>query len=175
MPGRQKIESLVSELLRSHKVVAPPIPVAQIARTQGLDVVIRTIDGDISGFIAKTGPSSGLIGVSSRDSRPRQRFTIAHELGHHFLSGREGLHVDQDVDPVLLFRDETAAKGVDTGEIQANSFAAELLMPSQMVLEDVEMLKNGVGDREIRDLADKYEVSPNAMTIKLQQLGVIAR
>lgn len=175
MPTRQKIQSIVSELLRRHAVLAPPIPVAQIARTQGLDVVIRSIDGGTSGFIAKTGPSSGLIGVNSQHARPRQRFTIAHELGHHFLSSSEGLHVDQD-EPILWFRDDTSAQGVDVHEIQANRFAAELLMPHRMLLADVEQLgQDRLADLGIRDLAEKYEVSPDAMKIRLQQLEILPK
>lgn len=51
----------------------------------------------------------------------RQRFTIAHELGHLLAGDDQGVHVDEDI------YGPWSKKG--SGEIRANGFAAAFLMP----------------------------------------------
>ena len=58
-------------------------------------------------------------------------------------------------------------------EIEANQFAAELLMPERMVAEDLQLQREGnKGMSEIvGDLAAQYQVSQAAMTIRLSKIG----
>ncbi len=169
--SRKKIQSVVEELLQKHGVVAPPVPVAKIARAEGLEVVMRNLEGDISGFIAKTAPSGGLIGVNSRHPRVRQRFTIAHELGHYFLSEGDELHVDHRFE--FKLRDVLSAEGTDKEEIEANAFAAQFLLPSKMLKEDIDNIGaiDAVDESAIRDLAKKYQVSTQALWLRIHQLS----
>ena len=78
--------------------------------------------------IEETASGEPPTGVNSLHAPVRQRFTIAHELGHAVLHAREGIHLDQAFR--LRFRDQTSAMAIDPEEIDANSFAAELLMPA---------------------------------------------
>ncbi len=64
-------------------------------------------------------------------STVRQRFTIAHELGHFFLH-RASSTVFVDAAPIF-FRDESSSNGSQREEIEANAFAAELLMPEDAI------------------------------------------
>lgn len=169
-PKKKRVDLVINDLLRTHNITEPPIPVAKIARAEGLEVVMRHLETDISGFLAKTGPSAGLIGVNSHHPRVRQRFTIAHELGHFFLSDHEGLHVDHKFE--FKLRDETSAEGTDPEEVEANSFAARFLMPTKMLKRDVTEMGpiDAVDESAIRDLAQKYQVSAQALLIRIHQL-----
>jgi Zn-dependent peptidase ImmA (M78 family) len=104
------------------------------------------------------------IEVNAGDHQVRQRFTLAHELGHHLLG-----HTDNGV----WFRDtpndfaESYYKPNE--EVQANAFAADLLMPKDYL--DY-LMSNGVVDT-LADLAKEFNVSVAAIEIRLRKLGYI--
>src|SRR3954470_14000587 len=85
---------MVGHLLQQYGQAGPPVRVETLARRLKVDV--RSGDlGEISGLLVRSGDSA-IIGTNSTQSRVRQRFTIAHELGHFLL--HEGLvrHVDHN-------------------------------------------------------------------------------
>lgn len=79
----------------------------------------------------------------------------------------------------VRLRDHVSSEAVSTEEIEANAFAAELLMPSKMIMTDISALTNFIDyekdglDNFLKSLASRYEVSEQAMTIRLMNLGVI--
>jgi Zn-dependent peptidase ImmA (M78 family) len=171
-----QIRSIVETLLERGKFIEPPIDVKQIATEQKIDVREEPL-GDISGLIFREG-SQVIIGVNENHHERRRRFTIAHELGHFFLHSENPLFIDK-VFPVKR-RDHVSSEAIDKDEIEANAFAAELLMPSKFLKEDFSRVKPGVLDYEneditevIQDLADRYKVSTQAITVRLINLGVI--
>ena len=77
-----------------------------------------------------------IIGVNALHHPNRQRFTIAHECGHLILHKPQitkEVHVDKALASPMLMRDSVSAAGVDEMEIEANLFAAELLMPKAIL------------------------------------------
>lgn len=71
-------------------------------------------------------------------------------------------------------RGSRASDGIDPKEVQANQFAACLLMPSKLLLEKV--AKRGgppLFDDDVSSLAEEFQVSEQAMTIRLTTLGVL--
>lgn len=167
-----------SELLRKYQVLAPPVPVEEIARGEGAQIARHRFDGWESGFILRDGRQI-IIGVNTRTSRRRQRFTIAHEVGHLVL--HEGaLIVDHAVR--VNWRDEVSGMATDVEEIQANSFAAELLMPRDFVIDSVVKYIDGAGSSNrpmshedlIARLAREFDVSAEAMGYRLINLGILA-
>lgn len=167
---RQHIRNLAASLVEKNQIRTPPIPVARIARAEGLSVVMRQLDGEISGFLARPDRTTGLIGVNSRHPKVRQRFTIAHEIGHFFLSEDDALHVDHGFP--LQLRSEVSAKGIDRDEVEANLFAAELLMPASFFLPDLEAHEplDVFDEKTIRQLAKKYDVSTHSLLLRIQNL-----
>jgi len=146
-----------------------PVRVREIAERLGARVVDHSLDDELCGMIFKN-EEGIVIGVNSNHLLTRQRFTIAHEIGHlimhrHVLEG--DVHVDRAFS-VQLNRDKRSALGEDLLEIQANQFAAELLMPTESIRKEIKNryidIEDGV---ETERLADKYEVSVQAMSIKL--------
>jgi Zn-dependent peptidase ImmA (M78 family) len=76
----------------------------------------------------------------------------------------------------VRWRDEVASQGVDTAEIAANTFAAEPLMPAPMLAHDLEGHTIDYEDDDVvRQLADRYKVSLQAMILRLNHLGHISQ
>src|SRR5437899_2188285 len=78
------IDEKANALLREHGVTEPATPVRRLARALG--ATIREVEGDseLSGMLFRDGETL-VIGVNTLHHRHRQRFTIAHELGHLVL------------------------------------------------------------------------------------------
>lgn len=138
-----------------------PVDLKVIADKNGVTIHevphIGNWDDDISGVISYDNGKPEIF-IRNRDSVTRQRFTLAHELGHFFLHEGE------------RFRDNyasTSSGNYDPDEIAANAFAAELLMPSLAV----EFFISEKDIKEVEDLARIFVVSPKAMTYRLVNLG----
>lgn len=160
------------ELLRDANVKSAPIPVERLAKHLGAVIKYEPFDGDLSGMVHRTKDGGAVIGVNSLHPIARRRFTLAHEIGHLLLHKNEDLHVDEH-NPIGL-RTKKSGLAVDAKEIEANQFAAELLMPQEMLAKDLEDLPARLPvDEAIDRLAQKYEVSAQAMTIRLSALGLI--
>jgi Zn-dependent peptidase ImmA (M78 family) len=124
------------------------------------------MDGDLSGALIQDGDEV-YIGVNSLQSRNRRRFTIAHELGHFVL--HEGIYVDKDFR--INWRDGNSSKAANPDEMEANRFAAELLMPTDLLVRDIESLRR-VDPAALESLARRYRVSSHAMRIRLGNFGL---
>jgi Zn-dependent peptidase ImmA (M78 family) len=170
--NKSRIQERVRQLLRDAKVANPPIPIERIARDAGAVLRYEPFEGDLSGLLFREGEQV-IIGVNALHSKTRQRFTIAHELGHLILHASHGLHVDRGF-PTRA-RDSVSSQAVDAEEIQANTFAAELLMPSDLLREDLQArVLDFENDTLVPELADRYKVSTQAMTFRLVNLGIIS-
>lgn len=155
----------VSELLKRAHVHRPPVPVEQIADILGLHVRYSPSADEISGALIRKGKKL-IIGVNSYQHPNRQRFTIAHEIGHYILHKGWSFHVDEDF---CINRDGSN----NLAEIQANRFAAELLMPADLLQADISRY-HVIDDEVVGMLANKYKVSQQSMQIRLSNLGYIA-
>ncbi len=164
-----KIVSKVEELLGRFGVRRPPVAVDKIAKKLGLILCPLPADDDISGAIIRK-DGRVVIAINPAHHINRQRFTIAHELGHYFF--HEGLeqHVDQNFR--VAWRNADSSKAINWSEIEANRFAAELLMPTHFLQADLESLEE-IDKRTVALLAKKYVVSPEAMKIRLSQFGIL--
>jgi Zn-dependent peptidase ImmA (M78 family) len=171
MPIRKRyVKSIARELLNQYEVSDPPVPVERIAKAEGVSLVLKDLEGDISGFLLRRDDGSPVIGVNSHHPRVRQRFTVAHELGHYLLGDEDSLHIDRKFE--LKLRSNLSSQGVDSDEIEANLFAAELLMPGFLLNQDIEDAQPfDISDEsEIRRLAKKYGVSSQALMIRISSL-----
>jgi Zn-dependent peptidase ImmA (M78 family) len=164
-----RAEQAALELLERYEIDEVPVPVVEIALALGADVQIEPLEGGLSGVLYREGDRT-VLGVNGEHAEVRQRFTIAHELGHYHLH-QDTLFVDG-----LLRRDDASSLALDPQEIEANAFAAELLMPRDLLLPEISqrLPKSGVADpaRLIRQLAKTFEVSEQAMEIRLANLGL---
>lgn len=160
-----------AELVQRGNIWKPPVPVEKLADLVGATVRYEPYDGTLSGLLHRSADGS-IIGVNSLHPTVRQRFSIAHELGHLLLHEPE-FQIDEH--SFVVFRDPESSKAVDPVEIEANQFAAELLMPEDLVRTSVvELGENPDADEAIRKLADLFEVSKESMTFRLTRLGWIS-
>lgn len=162
------IQRLAENLLDEGGVAKAPVPVDRLAKLKGCRVVKYDIR-DISGVLFRS--SDGVvIGVNSRHAVQRQRFTVAHELGHFLL--HEGDTVRYDRDYRISLRSDLSSEGTDIEEIEANFFAASLLMPDRFLREDPRGAEMDVEDgKAIKAFANAYGVSAQAMTHRLLRMA----
>jgi len=107
------------------------------------------------------------IGVNQHHAYTRQRFTIAHELGH-YLSGHEDFSVRGKQEKIRVDGQFNWADPEQRQEQEANEFAAELLMPEKLIRQDVA----AAGPIDASALAKRYEVSEQALWIQLVDLKI---
>lgn len=163
--GKLWAQNHAKAVLDPHDLTMPPVPIEKIAQDYGVTIQYAPFDDALSGMaFIKDGKS--IIGVNSLHHPNRQRFTIAHELGHHVMHQRilrNGIHVDKTV----LKRDKVSAEGIDLTEIEANAFAAEILMPSHWI-DSLILGGLDVSDEVIMTfLAKKFKVSTAALNFRM--------
>lgn len=171
---RVAVESKAQRLLRKCQITGPPVPVDAIANAEGIEIVRSVGDWNESGFLLRQ-TETAIIGINSRNSVRRQRFTTAHELGHYCLHEGKPLIVDQSV--MVNKRNGVSSQATDQEEIEANQFAAALLMPAPWVKRSAEAkLAAGVSSREhlVNALAKDFDVSVDAMGWRLINLGILS-
>jgi Zn-dependent peptidase ImmA (M78 family) len=161
------------QLLADAGITSAPVPVETVAAHIGAQIRYEPFDNEdenLSGMAYRQKDGQGLIGVNALHSKRRQRFTIAHEIAHLTLHASEDLHIDPAFP--IGFRDDRSALAIDPKEIEANQFAAELLMPVKWLADDIrgQQIDFEEDDSLIRELAEKYGVSLQAMTIRLSAL-----
>lgn len=161
-----KIRETAERVLNDCGVKRAPVPVEKIAAFLGAKVKYSPFEGELAGVLAR-GEDRVVIGVNSSHHSNRQRFTIAHECGHLLLHEGETF-VDKSFR--INLRDDVSSLAVDSHEIEANRFAAELLMPYQLLLEDLGAEIDLENEDTIKTLAKKYGVSLQAMTHRITNL-----
>lgn len=144
----------------------PPIDVVDIANRLGIKVEITSgLKNNIDGFILKKkNEDIPTIYVNKNRSSVRQRFTIAHELGHYWKN-----HViDKNSEYGYVdFRNELSSKGTNDTERWANSFAAELLMPAKF------LYLVWASNWSIYKIKSTLDVSDAALGNRLTNLGLL--
>lgn len=138
-----------------------PIDPKKIAALEGLRVEACNAFAikNLSGELVPDGDSA-VIRFNPADSAKRQRFTIAHELGHYMLG-----HGHAFRDPSSNF----SMSYYDPREVDANQFAAEVLMPEMAVNVLVKQRKI----MDVNELARIFDVSVDAMKYRLKKLGIL--
>lgn len=149
------------EVLAQAQVERPPVDVERLAKLCGGAVLRKPFEDALSGVLVAF-EGWAVIGVNKKHSPVRQRFTIAHELGHHVLVHHDRFHIDLG---------PTDAHGHPPGydwqsERGANDFAAEVLMPTDFVRAAFEKSPS------VSALARTFEVSELAMGYRLLNLGL---
>lgn len=166
-------ESQAQRILDTSGMTAAPVQVEKIAVWLGLHVERADLGDDVSGILVVEN-DRGMIGVNATDAPVRQRFSIAHEIGHFILHKLE-LPVFIDRKYSAAFRDGLSSEGSDPREREANSFAACLLMPEDQVRAKVQKTSFDLGDdQELAALAAHFQVSRQAMMYRLLNMGVAA-
>jgi len=160
-----KIKDKVNELRTQYSLHSVPVDLTDLLEKENIIVIDkdfaeyeRKVQKSISGILYIDGDTK-LIFVNERDNLRRKNFTVAHELGHYFLHYDRG---KQD-EVFVSFRGDSNPR-----ETEANKFAAELLLPDDKARKEYESAMFPTASY----LAEKFEVSEQAMSIKLEQMGL---
>jgi Zn-dependent peptidase ImmA (M78 family) len=171
---RRDSEARAEELLAQLDVKAIPVPVDKIAKALGARVFYSPLDEELSGMIyIKDGVP--IIGVNSLHHLNRQRFTLAHEIAHlqlhrEFITA--AVHVDKRFSESMLRRDALSATGTQQLEIEANQFAAALLLPRAHLEGLLNSTELDVEDeRALEDLARKFKVSKATVQYRILNIA----
>jgi Zn-dependent peptidase ImmA (M78 family)/transcriptional regulator with XRE-family HTH domain len=131
----------------------------------GVDVAVVDLPAGFDG-LTWADENVQLILVGTSQLPARQRFTIAHELGHLLAEDDQGTHIDADVDAAEHRREPS--------ELRANAFAAVFLMPEDRLREEVPT-SGGLSESRFAELACRLWVSPSTLAWRLLNLGLISR
>lgn len=149
--------------LREELGIDPEVPLRcvldLVVEDLGVPVVVAALPEGVAGACWRAGEDT-VLWVSGADAPVRRRFTLAHELGH--LRCRHDGSIP--VDTVLTLSGKTS----DAREIQANAFAAELLVPAAGVREMVDGREPSLDDVVL--IAERYGVSCFAALFRLNTL-----
>lgn len=141
------------------------VDVEAVAEGYGITIVSHEFSEDISGVFFRK-HNKLYLGVNKSHHENRRRFTIAHEIGHYLLHSTESVHYDLGTDlSNVYFR---ASDISSSEEVQANRFAAELLMPPELVSRCIK-----AGIVSIDELSLRFQVSADAMRYRLINLGYL--
>lgn len=165
---RRQIDQLAGSIQKVYRIDIPIDDMEKVVKTLGgtIEVDSNIIDGKIQ----KTRQSFKIILGNYDFNSPRNRFTIAHELGHLFLHMGYKIdvdrweHVDKDIYNRLGFSQE---------ESQANEFAAAFLMPSNQFYAQIEKeTQDSIID--IPALARYFQVSQLAAINRAKFLDIVS-
>lgn len=149
------------------KYLGPPVNIEAIIRGMGIELNKKAkLDSEISGQLKRLAANKFEISASASDHYYRQRFTMAHELGHYLLHAHL---IGDGVDDSVAYRSEPNGEFFNenitaTEETEANQFASRLLMPKSKITEIVTV------DTSVMETSKKFQVSNAAMRIRLTAL-----
>jgi len=142
------------------------LPVDPFAIAESRDILVQPkpdTEPGVSGMLLRHGNSFGILYATHIQSLGFQRFSVSHELGHYFLEG----HIDQ----VLKDGIHASHAGfvtADPYELEADHFAAGLLMPEAPFRAAMDGLEHGLA--AIESLADTCLTSRTATAIRYAEL-----
>lgn len=136
------------------------IPIERIIESNE-ELSLRYVNLGINdAYIKKLSENLFEIGVNDQHHLNRQRFSMAHEYGHYLLH-RNAIHEMVEGEQILHRNGER-----NRVESQANNFAAELLMPEDLVRKAVRVSRGS-----LKSMSDILGVSREALRYRLENLG----
>ena len=151
-----EVEQAALNLRLYWRVGTNPIPnLVELLENRGIKILSIPLSDNIDGLTAKVSrnhrtATSSVIVINRNQWGERQRFTVAHELGHMVLE--TGSRVDE--------------------EKAAHRFAGAFLMPAEMLRAEVGKFRSSMGWCELFELKRLFGVSVQALTYRCKELGI---
>jgi Zn-dependent peptidase ImmA (M78 family)/predicted secreted protein len=125
-----------------------PVDVFGVVKEHQIWLASEPLSGGLFGFYLRDGDRTGIV-VNADHPEPLQRYTCAHELGHHILGHRSHLDEEDDIQGPII--------GHRSTELAAQAFAGAFLMPLQAVNRVLRRLR--ISKQQPLDATDVYAVS----------------
>jgi Zn-dependent peptidase ImmA (M78 family)/DNA-binding XRE family transcriptional regulator len=151
-----EIEAVAERVREAWALGLDPIPdLVDVLETHGIRVFMIEADADtkFDGLAAHVG-NLPIVVVGQHWPGDRQRFTLAHELGHLMLEGR-------------------LAEGLDE-EAACNRFAGAFLFPRASVVQELGAHRNTIELKELSLLKDEFGLSMTGVLYRARDLGIIS-
>jgi Zn-dependent peptidase ImmA (M78 family) len=164
---KEDIEKKAKELLIAYGLYKVPVDIFSLVKKIGIDIRTAEFTNDnIAGTILKKNKDLKII-VNKNDFAERQRFTIAHELGHYLL------HFENKPNSIYVEMHRSEVKNIE--ETEANYFASALLMDEDLIKREFKkVIKMRFPEATtIAVMANLFKVSLTAMTYRLGNLGLV--
>ena len=139
------------------------LPIDPFVIAEDHEIMVKSKEFDtagVSGCLLKVGDNFGIMYSTHIKNEGFIRFTVAHELGHYFLPG----HVDALFINRKPHYSQSNFVSSDPFELEADHFAASLLMPSRLFLREIRRAGEGFG--AINSLANTFKTSITATAIR---------
>lgn len=147
----------VAEKLRHHwQLGLNPLPnLIDLFESKGILVIVSDVDQNakFDGLQAHI-QNMPIIVVSSHWSGSRQRFTLAHELGHLILQGRLSHNIDE--------------------EKACHRFASAFLLPKDSALNELGEKRSDISIYELKALKQEFGLSMQACLYRAKDLGIVS-
>jgi len=178
-------ENLLNDILKNDKSIEYikdndiAVPIVGISNHFGF----KNFDGDFSNLsnnLSQYRNASGMIAINSdfkkiygsdkililnkNETLEHSIFTIAHELGHYLFDFNE----TKQYTYTDFYRTEETYK--DDKEKRASRFAASLLMPKKLFVEQYKKLKDLTYYEKVDKLSEKFVVSTTAINLRIEEL-----
>ena len=168
----KKIEELYAKIGAQQRY--PELSLIKIVRKSGLKIYKRDFGdhsgNDVMGAIDFGGDGSEPTIYINKYSHPNnQKFTLAHELGHHVLDHRDkNMQFRIDFESDIYPKDSKARQQ----ELEANYFAGALLMPAKAIRKHLNRddLNREITADELKKLKAHFEVSGLALRTRIHCL-----
>ena len=163
-PNQIKVTGAAFRLHRDYGISNPSdLCVQDIAMAEGLYVTVGKLSGADGRLVRKK--DRGVARISSSITDPnRRRFTTAHEFGHWMLHRNDSqffLCTEND-----MYKDDYRSHPLET---EANSFAAEFLMPKFWITDSFLKLEPSIAKLQV--MADWFQVSLTAAALRYVELS----
>ncbi|MBT8606673.1 ImmA/IrrE family metallo-endopeptidase [Polynucleobacter paneuropaeus] len=157
--------TLQAEILVRDESLALPIDILALAKSREILVEAKpSTEKGVSGMLLRVGDDFAIGYATHIKSIGFQRFSIAHELGHYFLGHAD----DMFRDGKTVHESQAGFGSKDLIELEADHFAAGLLMPSELFKEEAARHCDGLA--AIERVAEKCQTSITSSAIRYAQL-----
>ncbi len=151
-------------VVKERRIAALPVDPIALASNLGIEVKAKSARAQgVSGMLLRVGNTFGIAYATHIDNIGFQHFSVAHELGHYFLPG----HIDAVLADSDVHESRAGFASGDHYEIEADHFAAGLLMPRPLFTDA--MRRAGDGLAAIETLKDICQTSLTATAIRYTQ------
>jgi len=158
-PNYKYAREMARKVLKDYKLKSIPTDLKKIFDTLGFEHVELDDPEDVDGMIVKIGDKPSIVVINVKKPLVRQRFTLAHELGHIFLN-----HDKRDIYDAETAREQSddISPSKPPKEIEADIFASELLVPFEHIKTHIDRIN------DIEWLSQTFQVSKTAMLLAVE-------
>lgn len=171
LDGKVTPVAIVGEIMFQNPDMPFPVPLEELASVSGIQKIDELATEGFEGMLmTDQEKSKGVILVRANANPQRRRFTIGHELGHFLLPWHRQLQFSCTTENIKDITGDTKAARGQEMEQEANAFASELLMPTDVF----KKLQRSFGEpdiEQVQSLAAYFDTSIEATARRFMNLS----